>query len=132
MTHMEFDPIIDGLHDARQLGKWLIDHEAHLDVSQAEGLTATRLIVEAESGVGQWSIPLRGGIDMVDIDDGWSATKYPANIRIRKQEDVLRSSSPLALEVEVLYTGIDDELRRASVDSDAAATFEPIPRIPNN
>lgn len=130
MSNFEFDPIIDGLKDAKQLGTWLIAHQAKLDVSECHGLAATRLVVEDQSGTGEWCIPLRDAIDMVDIDDGWFATRTPAQVRIKEPGILYKElDEPV---VEVVYVGIDDELRRSTVDADASATFEPIQKIPNN
>jgi hypothetical protein len=63
---------------------------------------------------------------MVDIDDGWFATADPADVRVTPMTD------DRPAKVEVLYTGIDDEVRRSTVDSNSVATFEPIQNIPNN
>jgi hypothetical protein len=125
MTNMEFDPIIDGLHDTLRLGAWLVGNQAKLDVSEGLGLAATRLVVEDNSGRGQWCIPLLGAIDMVDIRDGWFATADPANIAIKD----LHQENPV---LEVFYNSIDGETRSSTIDPTAAATFEPIQIIPNN
>jgi hypothetical protein len=131
MSHSEFDPIIDGLDDARKLGAWLIARKAKLDVSECHGLAATRLVVEDKPSGSQWCIPLHGAIYMVDIDDEWFATAGPADFKVQEPDNLLYRYLT-APTVEITYTGIDDETRRTFVDAKASATFELIPIIPNN
>lgn len=121
-----YDPRIDGLRDAPNLAAWLVAHNATLDTDIAGGFAAGSLAVEDPDRGGKWILPLKSVIDFVDIDDKRFATKYPADIHVTDMDNERLS------EIEVLYTGTDDQLRRARVDQDAEISFVATNPTPNS
>lgn len=94
----------------QELASWLTASKAKLRTGEAQGKAATHLVVEGEEG--QWAIPLRGSIDMVDVNDQASAEKYPVHISVEGGDD--------HQEVVVVHVGTDDVARRASINTGQA------------
>ena len=90
--------------------------KARLDTSQAAGNIATRLVLSDDEG--RWIIPLKSGIDIVDIQDRHALRKIPPYLSFERNADTPK--------IIVSWTGKDDAVRQSEL-STSEAYFELLP-----
>jgi hypothetical protein len=120
-----FDPTSkEARMDSARFLEWLQTAGAKLDASATHNNLATDLVVKDKERGGSWFFPLVGGIQVINSNDLKFMTRLPAMIGIeyRRKGEVAQDNPE---QIEVRYTGIDDENRSSRVDTSEDPKFVP-------